>query len=58
MKGKKEYKLLVRLEDTIKKPLQKKAKDQERSINGEINHALKNHLGLNEKDKSNNVSPQ
>lgn len=49
MKGKKEYKVLVRLEEDVKKPLQKKAAENDRSVNSEISVAIKNHIKL---DKS------
>jgi hypothetical protein len=50
MKGKKEYKVLVRLDPKLKKPLQDKATENDRSVNSEINVALKNHV-TSDKDK-------
>jgi hypothetical protein len=48
MKKKKPYKFPLRLDEEQKKPLEKIAKKNNRSVNGEIKVAVTNHIGLNQ----------
>lgn len=51
MKKKKEYKFPLRLKEELRKPLEKVAEENGRSVNSEINKAIEAHISLIIKEK-------